>query len=194
MSLTDARNDRRPQSEKSVSPEPPPPPSISRPQNFMAPGPTYIPPMGNFFFASHGYGTSLIDYLPAQSAADRLLQHYWYAVHPICRAVHRPSFQRRYEQFWAEVRIGIEPIGSLQAVVFAAMFSAVVSMPDDLIWRDFAVPKKDLVENFQQGTETALSRANVLRTTKVETIQAFIMYMVGAFEPTGSRSGPVGRC
>ena len=144
----------------------------------MAPGPTYIPPTGNFFFASHGYGTSLIDYLPAQSAADRLLTQYWYAVHPICRVVHRPTFERRYETFWNEVRMGIEPIGSLQAVVFAAMFSAVVSMPDDLIWRDFAVPKKDLVDNFQQGTETALSRANVLRTTKVETIQAFVMYMV----------------
>ena len=74
--------------------------------------------------------------------------------------------------------MGIEPQGSLQALVFAAMFSGVVSMPDDLIMRDFAVPKKDLVDNFQQGTETALSRANLLRTTKVETMQAFVMYMV----------------
>ncbi len=74
--------------------------------------------------------------------------------------------------------MGIEPTGSLQAVVFAAMFSGVVSMSEDVVMRDFGVHKKNLVGNFQIGTETALSRANLLRTTKVETLQAFVMYMV----------------
>ena len=74
--------------------------------------------------------------------------------------------------------MGIEPVGSLQAIVFAAMFSGVVSMPEDILMSEFAVAKKDLVENFQQGTETALVRANLLRTTKIETMQAFVMYMV----------------
>lgn len=75
----------------------------------------------------------------------------------------------------------MEPAGSLQAVVFAAIFSAVVSMPEEVIWRDFAVSKKDLLDNFQQGTETAMSRANLLRTTKIETIQAFVMYLVSLY-------------
>ena len=74
--------------------------------------------------------------------------------------------------------MGIEPVGSLQAVIFAAMFAGVVSMPGDIIMRDIGVTKKDLVENFQRGTETALARANLLRTTKIETLQAFVMYMV----------------
>lgn len=74
--------------------------------------------------------------------------------------------------------MGIEPIGSLQALVFAALFSAVVSMPEDQILNAFAVSKKDLVDNFQQGAETALGSANLLRTTRLETMQAFIMYMV----------------
>ena len=120
----------------------------------------------------------MIDFLPSKFAADRLLRQYWHAVHPIARAVHRPSFQKRYDFFWYEVTLGIEPVGSLQAVVFAAMFSGVVSMPEELIIKDFGVAKKDLVENFQQGTETALIRANLLRTTKIETMQAFVMYMV----------------
>lgn len=74
--------------------------------------------------------------------------------------------------------MGMEPIGSLQAIVFAALFSGVVSMSDDQIYSSFAVAKRDLVENFQQGTETALGRAHLLRTTKVETMQAFVMYLV----------------
>lgn len=74
--------------------------------------------------------------------------------------------------------MGIEPAGSVQAIVFAAMLSAVVSMSEDTILRDFGVAKQNLVENFQTATETALARANFLRTTKIETLQAFVMYMV----------------
>jgi len=176
VSLSDTRNDRRSPAEKAIIPDPLH--AITKPQHYLAPGPTYIPPSSNFFFASAQHGTSLIDFLPSKQAADRLLHQYWYAVHPIARCVHRPSFQRRYNLFWDEVTIGIEPVGSLQAVVFAAMFSGVVSMPDEKIMQDFGVAKKDLVDNFQQGTETALVRANLLRTTRTETMQAFVMYMV----------------
>ena len=75
--------------------------------------------------------------------------------------------------------MGVEPPNSLQAVVFAAMFSGVVSMSENAIVMEFGVSKKSLVENFQTGTETALGRANFIRTAKLETLQAFIMYMVG---------------
>ena len=74
--------------------------------------------------------------------------------------------------------MGLEPTGSLQAVVFAALFSGVVSMPEETILMEFGANKKDLVDNFQMGTETALGRANVIRTTKIETLQALVMYMV----------------
>ena len=169
------RYDRRSPSEKSESPEFYGAPKL---HSFLAPGPSYIAPTSGFFFAIGSHGTSLIDFLPSRLAADRLMQQYWYAVHPIARVVHRPSFERRYETFWNEVQMGIEPVGSLQAIVFAAMFSGVVSMPEEVILRDFGVAKKALEENFQQGTETALTRANILRTTKVETLQAFVTYLV----------------
>ncbi len=51
-------------------------------------------------------------------------------------------------------------------------------MDESTIWRDFGVSKESLIDNFKLGTETALGRANFLRTTKVETLQAFIMYLV----------------
>ncbi len=146
---------------------------------FLAPGPTYIAPSSSFFLSSGGAPASLIDFLPSRMVADRLLAQYWQAVHPIARAVHRPTFQRRYDAFWNDVTSGIEPPNSLQAIVFAAMFSGVVSMPDDTIVMQFGVAKKGLVDNFQMGTETALGRANFIRTAKLETLQAFIMYMVG---------------
>ena len=148
----------------------------------MAPGPSYIAPTTSFFFNT-GSNRSLIDFLPSKKAADRLLQQYWYTVHSIAMAVHRPSFEKRYETFWNEVQMGLEPVGSLQAVVFAALFSGAVSMSEDVILREFGASKRSLEDNFQQGTETALARANILRTTKVETLQAFVMYMVSLIFP-----------
>jgi len=58
------------------------------------------------------------------------------------------------------------------------MFSGVVSMDDAAVIRDFGVSKVSLMDNFKLGTETALGRANFLRTTKIETLQAFVMYLV----------------
>ncbi len=154
-------------------------PNTSSYSKFLAPGPTYIAPSSSFFFSSGQNPASLIDFLPSKPIADRLLDQYWLAVHPLCRTVHKPSFLRRYSAFWGDVEAGIEPPGSVQAVVFAALFSGVVSMPDEAVLMQFGTTKKELVENFQMGTETALGRANVIRTTKVETLQALVMYMVG---------------
>lgn len=125
---------------------------------------------------SHDY--TLVDFLPSKAAADRLMQQYWDAVYPVARIVHRPSFEKRYQAFWDDVSKGIEPTPSLQAVVFAALFTAVISMPEHEVLRLFGVPQKDLKETFQLGTEIALGKAHFLRTTKTETLQAFVMYLV----------------
>ncbi|KAL8817302.1 MAG: hypothetical protein Q9223_003838 [Gallowayella weberi] len=177
VSLNDDGADDRSPSRKSLSPEQPIPHYITSPQynKFLAPGSTYIAPSSSFFFSSGQNSASLIDYLPSRLIANRLLNQYWLAVHPICCIVHRPSFQRRYGTFWTDVEMGLEPTGSLQAVVFAALFSGVVSMSDNAVLMEFGTSKKDLVDNFQMGTETALGRANVMRTTKVETLQALVM-------------------
>lgn len=157
-------------------------PNSSSYAKFLSPGPTYIAPSSSFFFSSGQNFASLIDFLPSKLIADRLLNQYWLAVHPLCRIVHRPSFLRRYNAFWADVEAGVEPPGSVQAVVFAALFSGVVSMSDKAVLMQFGTTKKDLVDNFQMGTETALGCANVIRTTKVETLQALVMYMVRRFD------------
>ena len=51
-------------------------------------------------------------------------------------------------------------------------------MSDDRVLTEFGVDKQSLVNNFREGAEAALARANFLRTTKVETLQAFVMYLV----------------
>jgi hypothetical protein len=161
------------------SPLPAPPPDASQfSRDFLKPGPGYIAPASSFFFGPPTHQTSLIDFLPSRLAADRLAKQYFQSVHPIAKLLHRPSFEKEYEDFWEEVSLGIEPPSSAQAIIFAVMFSGVVSMDESVITRDFGVSKESLIDNFRLGTETALGRANFLRTTKVETLQAFVMYLV----------------
>ena len=120
----------------------------------------------------------MIDFLPSKIVTDQLLNQYWAAVHPIVRLVHRQSFEERYVAFWSDVSMGLEPPNSLQAIFFAVMFCGVVSMSEADTIAAFGTKKKGLVDNFLMGTETALGRANIIRTSKVETLQAFVMYLV----------------
>lgn len=119
-----------------------------------------------------------MDYLPSRQMANNLLQHYWARVHPIARVVHRPSFERQYLQFWNTIASGFEPTFSIQAIVLAALFSGAVSVPETTIQTKLGCIKKDLVGNLQTAAESALGRANFARTTKLETLQAFTMYLV----------------
>lgn len=102
-------------------------------RTWMAPSRDYMAPSSSFFFAPGLNKTTALTYLPSRPVVDRLLEHYWRAVHVVARTVHRPSFERRYERFWSEVNSGMEPRTSFQAVVFAALLSATVSMSDERV-------------------------------------------------------------
>lgn len=148
------------------------------PKSYIGPGPEYIAPASNFFFPGTNMSTNLIDYLPSKNSADQLIAQYFRAVHYMCRCVHRPTFEAQYELFWNQISSGNEPIPSVQAIIFAAMFTAAISMTDEQISKRFGASKNMLVDSLKTGTETSLAKANFLRTTKVDTMQAFIMYMI----------------
>lgn len=158
--------------------------SITDPAGVVAqavlPGADYIAPASSLFFGPEPTSkASFMQYVPSRLIADRLLQQYWDAVHPMCKCVHKPSFDRQYTLFWNTITAGAEPAYSLQAAVFAAMLSAVISMPDEMVAMELGVNKTQLHQNFQAGTEIALHRANFLRSSKLQTLQAFVMYLVG---------------
>ncbi|KUJ22253.1 uncharacterized protein LY89DRAFT_704043 [Mollisia scopiformis] len=172
------------------------PPHVSEPlppaSEWLKAGPEYMMPSTSFFFGgTSSQATSLIDFLPSQLAADRLIKQYFTCVHPICQVVHRPTFEKEYDVFWDEVSLGIEPPNTVQTIVFAALFAGVVSMDESAVIREFGVAKASLVDNFKLGTETALSRANFLRTTKIEILQAFVMYLIPLCRSEMSRAHSV---
>ena len=164
--------------------------SIDR-HSFLEPGPTYLAPGSGFFFGSTGSQISIMEFLPSRLAGDRLLKQYHHAVHFIARVVHWPSFEAQYDKFWANITQGIEPSGSLQGIVFAVMLSAVVSMNANDVMTLFSVSKRNLMGSFQMATELALGKANFLRTTKLETLQALVIYLIPMCRDEMSRAHSV---
>ncbi|KAI2475699.1 fungal specific transcription factor domain containing protein [Pyrenophora tritici-repentis] len=148
------------------------------PINWLAPTSDYIAPSSNFILASGVDRALLESHLPARAVVDRLIANYWIRVHPIARTVHRPSFERQYQNFWIRMNMGMKPRSSFQAVLFAALLSSMVSMSADTVRNEYGAEKRTLVDNFREGAEAALVKANFLRTAKLETLQAFVMYLI----------------
>ncbi|KAF1973552.1 fungal-specific transcription factor domain-containing protein [Bimuria novae-zelandiae CBS 107.79] len=148
------------------------------PESWMSPSNEFLAPSSSFYFAPGVEKTTTMTYLPSKYLVDKLLAHYWEAVHPIVCTIHRPSFERKYETFWRSIASGVEPSRSFQAVLFALLLQSIVSMPTERALAEFGAEKQGLVKNFTLGSESALARANFLRTTKLETLQATVMYLV----------------
>lgn len=153
-------------------------PSETSIPDFLRPGTSYIAPSSGFFFGQVGQMPTFINFLPTRDIGDRLLQRYWDAVHPIARCVHRQSFEHQYATFWQNIASYYEPPTPLQALVFAAWFTAAVSLDETRANPEYGFSKQYLIDHMKVATECALGKANFLRTTRVDTMQAFIMYLV----------------
>ncbi|KAK8042296.1 hypothetical protein PG993_006819 [Apiospora rasikravindrae] len=165
---------------------------ISMP-DFLRPGSQYIAPTSGLFFSQVIEQPSLSTFLPCREYADRFLRQYFLSVHPIATCAQRASLEETYAAFWNVVNEGyFEPRASTQAIVFAALFSGAVAMDENDAVRELGgFAKENWVHSLKMGTETALSKANFLRTTKMETMQAFIIYMLPLCRAEVSRAHSV---
>ncbi|GAB1310446.1 hypothetical protein MFIFM68171_00656 [Madurella fahalii] len=159
--------------------------------DFLKPGESYIPPTSGFFFGLVTGLPALLQLLPTAEMGNRLIHRYFEAVHPIARCVHRPSFEAMYQSFWDCVRDNVEPRAPIQAVVFAAWFSAAVSLDEIRAQHEYGHTKTQVVLSMRIATETALTRAKFLSTTSVDTLQAFVMYMLPLCRDEVSRAHSV---
>ncbi|KAK9770642.1 hypothetical protein AB5N19_05354 [Seiridium cardinale] len=160
--------------------------------DFLKPGAQFLAPGSGFFFGQVVEQPSILSFLPHRPAADRLMRQYFSSVHPIAPCCHRPTLENVYANFWEEINANYEPRASTQAVIFAALFNGAVAMDENVVLRELGgFPKGNWMASLKMGTETALSKSNFLRTTKVETMQAFIMYMLPLCRAEVSRAHSV---
>ncbi|KAI5306304.1 hypothetical protein KEM56_001489, partial [Ascosphaera pollenicola] len=144
---------------------------------YFSPSSTFTAPRSEIIMGPQS-PYSVRDYLPSQVVCDLLFRHYLEAVHFAAKIVHRPTFEKQYRDFCGMVVRGSEPPASLQALIFAALFSAVVTYPEDDFTLKFGISQRKIMDNLQMGTEMALCKAHVIRTGKATTLQALVMYLI----------------
>ncbi|CAI7613380.1 unnamed protein product [Penicillium glandicola] len=132
-----------------------------------------------------------MQHIPPRHIADQMLNHYWSTVHPVARILHRPSFAQRYETWWELIESGHIAPSSLGAIVSSVLFSAIIAMSEARVLELCHIPREEMKRRLQIGTEIALSKARILHSTKIETLQAFVAYLLPMCAEEISRSHSV---
>lgn len=115
-----------------------------------------------------GAGSNLDQLLPdSQDQRDTLLDVYFANVDPMVRITHKPTVMRRYPMYMRETH----------PLAFAICFSAINSLPPNVVQSRFGDTKEELLDRFQLGVEISLARENYLTTSSLEIFQGFVLWL-----------------
>lgn len=117
---------------------------------------------------------------PSPRAIIYFCESYFTGVDPVLKILHRPSFSRTVNAFAASganvSRSGIST--ATEALLFAMYFGAVTSLAPEMCLADLGETRAVLVNQYRLACEIALTRANYLKSSQLESLQAFAIYTV----------------
>ncbi|TGJ80316.1 hypothetical protein E0Z10_g8441 [Xylaria hypoxylon] len=108
-------------------------------------------------------------------------------IDPFIKVLHVPTIGRAIRE--AKGKFSVMGRG-MEALMFAISLAAVTSLHENeyQVEENFGESRKTLFARLRLGTEQALSRAGVLNTTDISTVQAFIIYQDIAKQIDGQRA------
>ncbi|RBQ81704.1 hypothetical protein FVER14953_04271 [Fusarium verticillioides] len=124
-----------------------------------------------------GYSSADVDLtglhpLPAQGSF--LWQIYLENIEPLVKVLHIPTMSR----LMAQVRRGEHDLRpGDEALVFAIYYSAVTSMETQEVEANLGATQSHFVSQFRFALEQALAKSNLLNTTSMAMLQAFVIYL-----------------
>lgn len=106
-----------------------------------------------------------------------LLDTYVYRVDSILKVSHVPSLRTL---LLSGEPAFVEPLDcpSREALKFAVCFTAVCTLTEVESRKLFMEEKDKIINKFRLATEVMLSRANLLTTSDITVLQAFVIYLV----------------
>lgn len=107
-----------------------------------------------------------------------LYHQYFRAVHPLAHVLHKPTFDRQFYQSCLGQDPSNTPTRSFTALVLALCFAAAVSLSQTQPEVQFQTTKTALVDRLKLASERALAVAQHMKSLKLETMQAFAIYLV----------------
>jgi hypothetical protein len=115
-----------------------------------------------------GIGSNLEQLLPqSQGMRDTLLDVYFANVDPMVRITHRSTVVRKFACYNRETH----------PIAFAIYFSAINSLPPNVVKGKFHETKASLLDKFQLGVEISLARENYLTSSSLEIFQGFVLWL-----------------
>ncbi|KAL9582156.1 MAG: hypothetical protein Q9212_003464 [Teloschistes hypoglaucus] len=153
--------------------------------NMLAPAPfqtvisTGMEPSFDMLLATSQTPSAIsVDSVIARTELDMLYHQYFKAVDPLAHLVHKPTFDRQF----CRTMLGQHPsktaTKSFTALVLAMCFAAAVSLTNSQPQVHFQTNKAALVEKLKLATERALAAAQHMKSVKIETMQAFTIYLI----------------
>ncbi|KAI0816557.1 hypothetical protein GGR55DRAFT_241931 [Xylaria sp. FL0064] len=106
-------------------------------------------------------------------------------VDPFIKVLHAPTIGRIIKE--AKGKFDLMPRG-MEALIFAISLAAVTSLREEEVEENFGEDRQTLLARFRLGTEQTLSRAGVLNTTDISTVQTFIIYQEIVRQNDGQRA------
>ncbi|KAI0910424.1 hypothetical protein F4823DRAFT_637809 [Ustulina deusta] len=106
-------------------------------------------------------------------------------VDPFIKVLHVPTIGKTIKE--AKGKFNLMARG-MEALMFAISLAAVTSLHEAEVEENFGESRQTLLARLRLGTEQALSRAGVLNTTDISTVQAFIIYQEIVKQNDGQRA------
>lgn len=116
--------------------------------------------------------------LPTCEELNLLYYQYWFAVDPLAHIIHKPSFELECRNYMAHGQVIHAAPASFKALILAICLAAAVSLPPMQAEEELGVRQQMLVGRFKIATEKALIDANFMSSVTMQTLQAFIIYLV----------------
>lgn len=150
-----------------------------RKRTHLAQEPTrgYLPFMGlSLGRLGHGLPHSL-SIRPSPAVTTALCDVYLNQVDRIIKVLHRPSLKRHLLEGipYPAVKSSREAENALDTAVF---YAAVASMTDRQCYNLFQCSRNEVLPEYQSACEMALEKADLMRTTDMTVLQAFVLYLV----------------
>ena len=116
--------------------------------------------------------------LPSRNELHFLYRQYWSVVDPLAHIVHKPSFEEECRKFLLHGQVLDAAPASFKALLLAMCLAAAVSLPLVQAKEILGVAQQTLVSRLKIGAEKALRDADFMSSVKIQTLQAFTIYLV----------------
>ena len=116
--------------------------------------------------------------LPSREELQLLYRQYWSAVDPLTHIIHKPSFEVESQRYLRHSQTLEAAPASFKALLLAMCLAAAVSLPVMRAEEVLGVAQQTLVERLKIATEKALTDAGFMNSVKIQTLQAFTIYLV----------------